>query len=394
MRSIIRSLATFFAALCLVSSASAIGIVQSAEAPAASAVPESQVVVVTGRKLVMSDVAEVAVLPPIATTENFSLGEWKSLWAYFIAQKRPLHEWEKYWKDASALSGVNHTDRAWRHLSVGVVVTVQRNQSAIFADEIRRDVAQFAAERAALKADLAEMSQMIASLKEANQQGQLQFSLMGLVALSMFALCAFLLLRWRLAERKVRDVRDCELDELKEHRLYDDPIATSGGQRMSGMPSSLSEIEATRPTDVVTPKSCCGENGCASMQCSCDTGKCCGGAGQPASAPWSAPTATTPAGAEKLNFKYFSDDAVVAPANASTATIRPHRSSEPFLLKIVTFSPELELGYAVTQDGAGRRYAFSQKTEGYSADFEAGKTFMGIVNSTGCVVKILPATPT
>lgn len=374
MKSIVRSIASFITALCLASSASAIGAAQSAEAPDALVATETQVVVVRGKKLTASAVANLAALPPVATTENFPLGEWKSLWVYFIAQKLPRHEWPKYWKDACVLSQIACTEVAWKHLPIQVVVTVPRNQSAILADEAHRDLVQFAAVRAALKAELAEMSRSNVSMKEEMLRSKINFSLMSIVALSMFALCAFLLLRWRLAERRLRKTCGHECSGPRAVSTTDTKPKSSLGCACGHALSDPEErAEMNAGEKCATPCGSGNKSGCCAE----------------AVVPSSEKSAVLP-DVDPTLFDAWSPRTATVPIAKTPGPC----SSEPLLMKIFSFSPEVELGYADAQDGSGLRYAFSQKTEGYSADFDVGQTFKGIVNSTGCVVKILTATPT
>lgn len=78
--------------------------------------------------------AEEATLP-VATTETITLAEGQTLWATFMAQKLPRKDWPNYWKEASQLSGIPHTDAAWRKLPIGSTVTAPRDPRAILADK-------------------------------------------------------------------------------------------------------------------------------------------------------------------------------------------------------------------------------------------------------------------
>ncbi len=60
----------------------------------------------------------------VAVTEYFLANEGFTLWATFIAEKRPRKEWPKYWQDACVLSQIPCTDVAWKNIQVGQKITI------------------------------------------------------------------------------------------------------------------------------------------------------------------------------------------------------------------------------------------------------------------------------
>ena len=72
---------------------------------------------------------------PVATTEIVTLGKGETLWASYVAQKRPLKDWPNYWKETSLLSKTPHSDKAYRMLPIGTKLTTPRDPRAIVAEE-------------------------------------------------------------------------------------------------------------------------------------------------------------------------------------------------------------------------------------------------------------------
>src|SRR3989338_1750571 len=235
--------------------------------------------------------------PPVATTEQFALGEFTSLWAYATAQKLPRHEWPRYWKDACVLSGIACTDEAWRKLPVGKVITAPRTANAILAEEKARTakVAAFRAQVAALQQDL-----MIVKEAALRAQFRLMMSSLALFALTLVSITAFVVLR---RERMlVKSARALEIEELKALRAERPHTISRSSPHSQG------------PIEMFTlPPLHCASSGCdcsGGSECQCDPSvHACARVETKDVAP--APHVDAPCSTKepvKLDFKYFPKD--------------------------------------------------------------------------------------
>lgn len=239
-------------------------------------------------------------LPPVATTEQFALGEFTSLWAYAAAQKLPRHEWPRYWKDACVLSGIACTDHAWRKLPVGKVITAPRQANAILADEKART-----AKAAVLSAVATALQKDLMMAKEAALRAQFRFmmSSLALFTLTLVSITTFVILRRE--GTLAKNIRAREIEELKAKRVEHPHIL----DKASAGPRGPVEMFALPPLD--HSSSCCEGTACdcscgSECQCATSAHACsCGETKDVAPTPHvetSCPTKEP----VKLDFKYFS----------------------------------------------------------------------------------------
>jgi hypothetical protein len=131
--------------------------------------------------------AEEATAAPVAQTETGTLGKGGTLWALFMAQKRPLKEWPNYWKEASQLSGIPHTAAAWKKLPVGTVITAPRDPVAIEIDELNAQVRSNNAKLNALVTKIGVLGQRLDAIQKAEAELRAKFAkfLMGIAVLAL-----------------------------------------------------------------------------------------------------------------------------------------------------------------------------------------------------------------
>lgn len=246
------------------------------------------------------------VLSPVATTEQFALGQYTSLWEYAMAQKIPRHEWPAYWKDACVLSGIACTDHAWRKLPVGKVITAPRAANAILTEENAR-----AAKIAALSAQVVASQKKLMMEKEAALRAQFRLMMSSLVFFVMTLIFITTIVIVRRERALAKKARELEIEELKTrhaehpHTLDDVSIDSRGPVEQFVLPPldqspSCCTSQACECGD--GDKCCCSENDASTKTCSC---------GHAAEV---APTLTNTAAPRpskepiKLEFKYFPKD--------------------------------------------------------------------------------------
>lgn len=148
----------------------------------------------------------------VATTESITLGKGGTLWAVFKAGQFSNKDWPKYWEEASRLSGIPHTDAAWRKLAVGKVITAPRDPRAIQAESALR-MEQALSELKTLSIELRTIEQRLAEL---DAKLAAINRLTGIVVLALFALgFIYAIVLYRRSKSK-ETIGPSKLEALKE----------------------------------------------------------------------------------------------------------------------------------------------------------------------------------
>lgn len=257
MKSIRILFASLFAMLCLVTSAFAGDV--ATEQP-------TQVIEIVGKSIHKD-------APPVATTESFTLGaKGVTLWSIYVSEKRPMKDWPKYWEEASTLSGIPHTDSAWRKLPVGTKITAPRSPFAIIADKVEQEHAQNVAleqaERTAMQKDLADTRVLLEEVS-----GKVfKFALTTLLGSVLIIVLLYWLMytKWKLSA----STAECERlgKELQQERKDPDRFVFP----TSDAPNVTNDVRGcgTCGDDATTEKTkCSGEScgGCPSCDGACSS---------------------------------------------------------------------------------------------------------------------------
>lgn len=184
--------------------------------------------------------AEEAVAP-VATTETITLDKGATLWAAYEAQKLPRKDWPNYWKEASQLSGIPHTDAAWRKLPVGSTVTAPRDPRMILADKQLRSSIAAAIAHDALERR-AELAKAEAAFNDRVKGILIAISVIVVFIAGIAGMVSYIL------TREKKQLRDTEASALQKSEVV--PTQTSKQADSDASPSCCTPSTKKLSTDL------------------------------------------------------------------------------------------------------------------------------------------------